>query len=94
MLYRKGGFMRKFIAKPNTWFDEGTEATLLFQYHPDCEAGLFLGIRNGKEDEEGCGFEEFNIIEVSYDEEGPYTNCMSDDLCKSIKVKLTEEDNE
>lgn len=55
--------MKKFIAKPDTWFDEGTEAILLAQYAPDCLAGLFSGIKDGHPDEEGCGFDEFEIIE-------------------------------
>ncbi len=46
-----------------TWFDEGTEATLLIDYRPHLEAGLFRGIRNGKEDEESCNLSEFSIVE-------------------------------
>lgn len=66
--------MKKFISN-GEWFDKGTEAKLLFQYiweygtspdgrfeGPDA-VGLFEGIRNGRPDEEGCGFDEFDIIE-------------------------------
>ena len=45
--------MIKYIARPDTWYDEGTEATLLVPYGEGSNAGLFLGIRDGKEDEEG-----------------------------------------
>lgn len=51
---------KKYIAKPNTWFDEGTEAKLL----ADCGFfGIFEGIREGKPDEETCLYEEFEVIE-------------------------------
>lgn len=50
---------KKYIAKPNTWFDEGTEATLICEI--TSEYGLFSGIKDGKEDEEGCLYEEFDI---------------------------------
>jgi hypothetical protein len=46
-----------------TWFDMGTEAKLLDDYRPDLNAGLFLGIKDGKPDEEICGFDEFEAIE-------------------------------
>lgn len=63
----------RFIAKPNTWYDEGTEAFVV----DDCvwdgfadremripmKAGLFRGLRNGQWDEETCGFDEFEIKE-------------------------------
>ena len=54
---------RKFIAKPDTWYDEGTEAKLLADYGPESTGGLFIGIKDGVEDEEGCSFDEFEIIE-------------------------------
>ena len=47
-----------------TWFDKGTECVLIC----DCvicdtgHSGLFSGIRGGKEDEEGCSFDEFTIV--------------------------------
>jgi len=66
--------MKRFISK-GEWFDEGTEAKLIVQYlfkdgpnknsTEDC--GIFEGIRNGKLDEEGCGFDEFDIIEENND---------------------------
>lgn len=55
----------KFIAKKDTWFDEGTSAKLL----TDCSGGtfkghgVFEGFRNGKKDEELCDFDEFEIVE-------------------------------
>jgi hypothetical protein len=56
------------------WFDKGTEAFLIEGTDYDCfikrdgkmipsKSGLFRGIRNGHEDEEVCGFEEFEIVE-------------------------------
>ncbi len=63
--------MKKYISK-GEWFDKGTEAKLICQYlfkegdkkNSDCNVGIFEGIRNGKVDEEGCDFDEFDIIEV------------------------------
>ena len=67
--------MKKFISK-GEWFDKGTEAKLICQYgwkygtSPDgkwegeCEVGIFEGIKNGELDEEGCTFDEFDIIEI------------------------------
>ena len=54
--------MKKYISKPDQWFDAGTEAKLIA---PCTETwGIFEGIRNGKIDEEDCGFDEFDIIDV------------------------------
>jgi hypothetical protein len=69
---------KKFIAKPNSWFDEGTQAALIDSYCHDlvhsswhcscggnanvCGMGLFVGLREGKLDEEVCTFCEFDII--------------------------------
>ena len=57
----------KYIAKKDEWFDEGTEATLIDDYRLSTSApfdsGLFLGIHNGKPDEEVCSFDEFDIAE-------------------------------
>ena len=62
----------RFIAKKDTWFDEGTEAVLLGESWVGfadpaltirADAGLFAGIRDGKPDEEVCGLDEFDIIE-------------------------------
>jgi hypothetical protein len=61
----------KFIAKPNTWFDEGTIVTLVDDYSDICydwtcgECGkacgmaLFEGLKNNKIDREVCNFCEF-----------------------------------
>ena len=60
----------KFIARPNTWFDKGTEAELL-NYHGWCwndlgekvEWGLFRGKFINKVNEQVCHFDEFDITE-------------------------------
>lgn len=60
---------RRFIAKPNTWFDADTEAKLLADYAPQWPGcGLFEGLRNGQLDEEDCSFEEFDIVEEANDD--------------------------
>ena len=67
----------KYIAKPNTWFKEGTECKLICPYNDEGTIGaIFSGVRVcenpesekeelGKEyeDEEGCSYSEFEIIE-------------------------------
>lgn len=65
----------RYIAKPNTWFDEGTVAYLVDDYRKYrnsflYDSGLFSGYHNGKEDEEICPFDEFYLddsdeIEIS-----------------------------
>ena len=50
-----------FIAKPDTWFDSGTEVELLVDCRPQGNFGLFRGQRNGKLDEETCPFDEFEV---------------------------------
>lgn len=55
---------KKFIAKKDTWYDEGTEAKLLFvMTNVQPYGGLFSGIKDGRLDEEGCSFDEFEILE-------------------------------
>ena len=50
--------MKRYFAKPGTWFDEGTEVTVLV----DCgDFGLFAGVREGKPDEETCPWAEFAV---------------------------------
>jgi len=71
--------MLKYIAKPNTWFKAGTEVKLIDDYRPQMNSGLFCGLRicenpgaeggilKGAErvdDEEICGFDEFEITEI------------------------------
>ena len=56
--------MRKYISK-GEWFDAGTECELVV----DCTMGgvpmgIFSGLRNGLPDEELCGLDEFDVIEV------------------------------
>jgi hypothetical protein len=71
--------MTKYIARPDTWFDEGTEVKLVDDYRTSnvkWNAGLFYGWRtcvNPKSenrklgercmDEEVCDFDEFDVIE-------------------------------
>jgi len=59
------------------WFQAGTEATLIDDYRPQMNSGLFRGWRicenpgaeggkpsgQGYEDEEICGFDEFKVEE-------------------------------
>lgn len=50
----------RYIARPGTWFDEGTEVELIDDYREDgLDAGLFRGEHLGKLDEEICSFNEF-----------------------------------
>jgi hypothetical protein len=53
----------KYIALLNTWFDVGTIAELIDDYRADgLDSGLFSGWRNGRADEEICGFDEFETL--------------------------------
>lgn len=64
----------KYIAKKDTWFDEGTECELLIDGRPFANLGIFKGIRTSEGtpelhpvgekylDEEDCSFDEFEII--------------------------------
>lgn len=60
----------RFIAKPDEWFDAGTEVRLIDDYRDSDEmiynrslnAGLFEGFRNGLLDQEVCCFDEFDIV--------------------------------
>lgn len=66
--------MRKYIAKPNTWFKEGTEVRLIEYLICDKDGikyGTFEGVRDGVNDgvsdgvreSEVCSYDEFNIID-------------------------------
>ncbi len=56
--------MSVYIAKPGTWYDAGTEAKVICFYDPLTKSGgLFSGVSDGQEDEEGCGTEEFFILD-------------------------------
>lgn len=66
----------KYVAKPDEWFDEGTEVKLIDDYRadssmyfggPSMNAGLFEGLKDGKVDQEVCSFDEFDIIEDESD---------------------------
>jgi hypothetical protein len=56
----------KYIAKPDTWYDEGTEAvpvTSIWNVNENDQAAVFLGTKDGNPDEEMCCLDEFEIIE-------------------------------
>ncbi len=55
----------KFIARPNTWFDEGTIAILNGDdvFDMNYTSGLFDGIKDGEEDGEICSFFEFDWLD-------------------------------
>ena len=55
---------KKYRAKPNTWYDEGTIVELLVDI-PEIEGGLYRGIRHGDYDEEMCSYHEFEVIDES-----------------------------
>lgn len=54
----------KFIARPDTWFDEGTVAIVIsnedFDLHLQEGSCIFKGIKNGSRDEEHCLLTEFD----------------------------------
>jgi len=63
--------MRIYIAKPNTWFKEGTEAELKEYLHIDgdnVKYGLFVGSkeRDGQIliEAEVCSYEDFEIFDT------------------------------
>lgn len=61
----------KYIALPDTWFDEGTEVKLIDDYRNNdamffnrsLDAGLFEGLVDGCLDQEVCPFDEFELVE-------------------------------
>ena len=64
----------RYIAKPDTWFVEGTECELVADGRPQMNIGIFRGKRiseglpelhpAGEEylDEENCSFDEFEVL--------------------------------
>ena len=59
--------MIKYIAKPNTWFETGTECMLIDgSEDKDGHFGLFIGIKDGRVDEETCPMDEFEIKDEVY----------------------------
>lgn len=62
--------MKRYRAKPNTWFDEGTEVEILDVLSSiwDDLDGVYImtvcavGLKNGKLDEEICMMDEFEEI--------------------------------
>ena len=64
----------RFIAKPETWYDENTEAVLLSTTGTGIDghtrepwlSGLFVGYVKGELDEEVCGFDEFYIVDEDF----------------------------
>jgi hypothetical protein len=65
----------KFIARPNTWYDEGTEAILDQQggIEHDYTSAFFRGLHEGFDDGECCCVFEFDWI----DENG---NCINSNI--------------
>lgn len=59
------GYMKRYFAKPNTWFDAGTEAIPVTDFwdHDTDKGAIFLGIKDGKPDEESCLAREFIVTE-------------------------------
>lgn len=63
--------MKRYFAKPDTWFKEGTEVEVIVDCRNDpkypMNIGLFSGIRDsdGLLDEEQCSFDEFDEVEDS-----------------------------
>lgn len=62
--------MPRYIAKKGTWFDEGTECTMVSDVwevelcycgHLD-KVAVFCGLRNNKMDEESCALHEFEVL--------------------------------
>jgi len=59
----------KYIAKPNTWFDEGTEAVPIRDFwvnyvklEVQVSSSVFRGIRNGIHDEHICIVDDFERL--------------------------------
>ena len=63
----------RFIARPNTWYDEGSEAKLESTPEHDYPSGGFVGYVDGELDREECGLDEFDRI----DENG---NCLNSNI--------------
>jgi len=60
--------MKRFFAKKDTWFDEGTEAFIYedttVRFGDGDSTALFSGIKDGHPDEEVCSLNEFDIKET------------------------------
>ena len=56
----------KLICKPDEWYDEGTEVECLSAFTEESWLGdgLFRGLKDGKIDEEMCGFDEFEVVSL------------------------------
>ena len=62
----------KYIAKPDEWFDAGTEVKLIDDYRDNdamfynksLNAGLFEGLKDGQIDQEVCCFDEFIFVKT------------------------------
>ena len=75
----KGKIIKRYTAKSGTWFDEGTEALPVTGFwncdeledgeYVTTQCAIFLGIRNGKPDEEGCTVLEFEVTEIDDEEQ-------------------------
>lgn len=64
--------MKKYVARPDTWYDVGTFVEIIAGPWPcsDTPGGpnigyaLCRGIRDGECDEELCSMDEFDVVEV------------------------------
>lgn len=63
----------KFVARPDTWYDEGTIAQLESTPSHKYPSGAFVGYVDGELDGEECGLDEFDWI----DENG---NCLNSNI--------------
>ena len=63
----------KFIARTDTWFDEGTEVVLLTEPTHDYPCGYFRGLVDGEFDGEECGLDEFDWIDE-------FGNCLNSNI--------------
>ena len=55
---------KNYYISDGTWFDEGSLVKLIDDYRPQLDSGLFEGLRDGKMDQEICGFDEMKPFEV------------------------------
>jgi len=71
-----------------TWFDEGSIVRLIDDYRPTMNSGLFIGFVDGVIDQEICGFDEFEEVDVSeMDTELDDAWKFQDDYWKGVDIK-------
>ena len=59
MYYQPEDKMKIYVSKQNEWYDEHTIAVEITPI--SMESGLFVGIKDGKIDQEICSYDEFDI---------------------------------